>query len=119
MAPCGVSLMARSVAAGTGGAGAVTRGREVRGAVAYNRPVTVTVLLFASIAEAAGARRIEIASAPGETVADVRERLLTERPALRRFIPTLMYALNEEYVRDDAVVPDGATLALIPPVSGG
>ena len=87
--------------------------------MAYNRPVTVTVLLFASIAEAAGARRVEIASAPGETVADVRERLLTERPALRRFIPTLMYALNEEYVRDDAVVPDGATLALIPPVSGG
>jgi len=105
----------------TGGAKPVhgAQSNGVARAVAYNRTMTVTVLLFASIAEAAGARRIELPVAAGDTVASVRERMLADRPALRRFVPTLMYALNEEYVRDDAAVPDGATLALIPPVSGG
>lgn len=81
--------------------------------------MSITVLLFASIAERAGKRRIEVPFAPGDTVRSVRERLLEQFPQLREFVPTLMYALDEEYVREDAPVGEGATLALIPPVSGG
>lgn len=59
-------------------------------------------------------------SIPGDTVSSVRERLIAEHPGLARFVPNLLYALDEEYVDDDATpVPAGATLALIPPVSGG
>jgi len=79
----------------------------------------VTVLLFASIAEKAGFRKLELPLEAGDTVASVRERLLLRYPQLAGFVPSLMYALNEEYVRDSADVPPGATLALIPPVSGG
>ncbi|MCK9518524.1 MAG: MoaD/ThiS family protein [Dehalococcoidia bacterium] len=79
----------------------------------------LTVLLFASIAEAAGARRIELPVEPGDTVAVVRDRLIERYPQLSRFLPTLLYALDEEYVREDQPVQPGATLALIPPVSGG
>jgi molybdopterin converting factor subunit 1 len=81
--------------------------------------VHVTVLLFASIAEKAGIRRLELPLEPGDTVATVRERFLVQFPDLRPFVPTLMYALDEEYVREGAPVQGGATLALIPPVSGG
>jgi len=81
--------------------------------------VQLTVLLFASIAEAAGARRIELPVEPGDTVAVVRDRLIERYPQLSRFLPTLLYALDEEYVREDQPVQPGATLALIPPVSGG
>jgi molybdopterin synthase catalytic subunit len=81
--------------------------------------MSVTVLLFASIAEKAGLRKVEVASEPGDRVCDVRDRLLVTYPQLAPFVPTLMYALDEEYARDDDPVPAGATLALIPPVSGG
>lgn len=85
----------------------------------YNRSVQVTVLLFASLAEAAGKRRVDLAAAPGETVAQVRDRLLVDHPELARFVPNLLYALDEEYADEQTPVSAGATLALIPPVSGG
>ena len=81
--------------------------------------MAVTVLLFASIAEKAGTRRIELPHSPGDTVATVRDRLVAAYPQLAAFVPTLLYALDEQYVRENAPVPSGATLALIPPVSGG
>ena len=55
----------------------------------------------------------------GDTVARVRDRVVARFPQLESSLPTLLYALNEEYVRESAEVPAGATLALIPPVSGG
>ncbi|MGH2610493.1 MAG: molybdopterin converting factor subunit 1 [Tepidiformaceae bacterium] len=79
----------------------------------------VTVLLFASLAERAGWRKRAFALHEGDTVASVRDRLVAEHPQLRVAVPSLLYALNEEYVRDHDPVPAGATLALIPPVSGG
>ena len=81
--------------------------------------MSVTVLLFASIADKAGTRRVELPLTPGETVASVRDRLFEQFPQLQPFVSTLLYALDEEYVRDGAAVHDGATLAFIPPVSGG
>ncbi len=85
----------------------------------YNQIVTVTVLLFASLAEAAGARSVDLPAEPGDTVAHVRDRLLERYPHLERFVPNLLYALDEEYVKPWEPVADGATIALIPPVSGG
>ena len=34
-------------------------------------------------------------------------------------LPRVAYALNETYVKADAVLSEGDELALIPPVSGG
>lgn len=77
------------------------------------------MLLFASVADRAGTRRVELPSADGDTVASVRDRLLERFPQLATAVPTLMYAINEEYARESDPVPAGATLAMIPPVSGG
>jgi len=79
----------------------------------------VTVLLFASLAEKAGRRRVELPLNDGETVGDVCERLFIDFPDLRAFQPRLVYAVDEEYARPGDRVPQGSTLALIPPVSGG
>lgn len=79
----------------------------------------VTVLLFASIAEKAGTRRLTVPIEAGDTVASVRDRLVDRFPQIAPAIPTLLYALNEEYVKEWEPVPAGSTLALIPPVSGG
>ncbi len=87
--------------------------------VLYNVVVAVTVLLFAAMAERAGLRSVLVDYVAGDTVADIRERVLAERPGLSEFVPTLLYALDEEYARESDSVPDGATVAFIPPVSGG
>ena len=85
----------------------------------YNGMVNVTVLLFASVADRAGTRRVELPRAEGDTVASIRDRLLERFPQLAAAVPTLMYAIDEEYARESDPVPAGATVALIPPVSGG
>ena len=77
------------------------------------------MLLFASVAEKAGTRRLTVESQPGDTVVQLRERVLERFPQLESSLPTLLYAVNEEYVKEWEPVPAGATLALIPPVSGG
>lgn len=81
--------------------------------------MTVTVLLFASLADRVGTRELSLPHEPGDTVASVRDRLAAAHACVAEFAPTLLYAIDEEYAEEDAPVPAGATLALIPPVSGG
>ncbi|MYD28845.1 MAG: molybdopterin converting factor subunit 1 [Dehalococcoidia bacterium] len=81
--------------------------------------MVITVLFFASLADAVGTRELSLAHMPGDTVASVRDRLIAAHPQVSEFTETLLYAVDEEYADEDAPVPAGATLALIPPVSGG
>lgn len=81
--------------------------------------MTITVLFFASLAEAVGTRELSLAHVSGDTVASVRDRLVAAHPQISELTETLLYAVDEEYADEDAPVPAGATLALIPPVSGG
>ena len=81
--------------------------------------MVITVLFFASLADAVGTRELSLAHMPGDTVASVRDRLIAAHPQVSEFTETLLYAIDEEYADEDAPVPAGATLALIPPVSGG
>ncbi len=81
--------------------------------------MVITVLFFASLADAVGTRELSLAHVAGDTVASVRDRLIAVHPQVSEFTETLLYAVDEEYAEEDAPVPAGATLALIPPVSGG
>ena len=80
--------------------------------------MTVTVLLFASYAEALGASAIDLDLRPGATVRDVitRVRGLGGAEGLPR---SLVVAVNECYADDDAALAPGDEVALIPPVAGG
>lgn len=79
----------------------------------------ITVLLFASVADRLGTRRFALEVPDGGTVATARDVLLERFPQIEPFLPNLLYALDEEYVRVTQPLTRGATLALIPPVSGG
>jgi molybdopterin converting factor small subunit len=46
----------------------------------------------------------------------VAERFPQVAPALTQ---TALVSVNREYAADDLVIPDGAEVALFPPVSGG
>ena len=79
--------------------------------------MTVTVLLFASYAEALGASSLAVEVAGDATVADVIAHVRTYPGADR--LPTLpLVAVNEQYADAHAVVREGDEVALIPPVAG-
>lgn len=79
----------------------------------------VNVLLFAAAREAAGADRLALELERGATVADAFERLAASHPGLAAVLPSCRAALDEEFARPRTALRDGATLAVLPPVSGG
>ena len=102
-----------------GGTAGVYGDGRATGDCLYNGGVDVTVLLFASIAERAGTRSVNLPYRAGDTVGDIRDRLVERYPVLAAAVPTLMYAVDEVYARPGDPVGPGATVAFIPPVSGG
>ncbi|MEA2190832.1 MAG: MoaE-MoaD fusion protein [Solirubrobacteraceae bacterium] len=79
----------------------------------------VTVRLFASLREHAGAGTLELELADGATVADaiaaLRGGALAGLPENAPFVT----AVAREYVKPDHALVAGDELALVPPVSGG
>jgi len=79
----------------------------------------VTVRLFASLREHAGAGTVPLTLGDGATVADaiaqLREGALSGLPENAPFVT----AVAREYVKDDHPLANGDELALVPPVSGG
>lgn len=80
--------------------------------------MTVTVLLFASYAEALGASSLAVEVGGDATVADVISNVRAHRGA-DRLPPMPLVALNQRYAQADDRVRDGDEVALIPPVAGG
>jgi molybdopterin converting factor small subunit len=80
--------------------------------------MTVTVLLFASYADALGTSAIELDVAPGSTVRDILGRL-AEMPGGERLPPRPLVAVNEEYASANTRLLGGEEVAVIPPVAGG
>jgi MoaE-MoaD fusion protein len=78
----------------------------------------VRILYFAAARDAAGAASETLDSAPA-TVAELRRALAAARPGLARVLPRCRIAVDQEFVDDAAAVPDGAEVAVVPPVSGG
>ncbi len=79
----------------------------------------ITVRLFAVARERAGRREIEVEIPEGATVADLRRALAHEVPTVAELLPLVRIAVAGEYAEDDLPIPEGAEVAVIPPVSGG
>ena len=80
--------------------------------------MTVTVLLFASYADALGKPAVELALPAGATVADVMAGIV-RHPGGDRLPPAPLVAVNERYATPEQVLRPGDEVALIPPVAGG
>lgn len=78
-----------------------------------------TVRLFAVARERVGRGEIALELPEGATVADLRAALADQFPPLAPIADRVMIAVDSEYADDAMVVPAGANLAVIPPVSGG
>ncbi len=79
----------------------------------------VTVKLFAAARDLAGQEEISVKLSAGATIGELRLRLSKDCPPLAPLLPHAMFAVDAEYVPEDAPVPKNAEIACIPPVSGG
>lgn len=79
----------------------------------------VRLLAFATAADALGAAELELELPAGSRVQDLRARLDREIPAFQPLWPRLAVAVDGRISRPEAEIPDGAEVALLPPVSGG
>ena len=80
---------------------------------------TVNVRLFAGLREMIGNREIHVSLADGATVAELYARVAEDHPQVGPLLPTIVCAVDEEYVTSEFVLHEGDRVALIPPVSGG
>lgn len=78
--------------------------------------MTVAVRLYAGVKERAGKARFDL---DGKTIAAVRAALATACPVIAQELAYCRFALDDEFVADDALVRPGAVVDVIPPVSGG
>jgi molybdopterin converting factor subunit 1 len=83
------------------------------------RMTTVSVRLFAGLHQLIGERVLEMRLPDGATVGQLRDALGAQYPVVQALLPTLVCAVDEDYVTPDHVLRDGDHVALIPPVSGG
>ncbi len=80
--------------------------------------MTLTVLLFASYADAFGASSLDVDLPAGATVADMLSSVRA-RPGADRLPAEPLIAVNERYAKRDHVLLAGDEVAIIPPVAGG
>lgn len=79
----------------------------------------INVRLFAAMADAAGARELELEMPDGATGQDLLDVLSERFPKVAALAPSLKLAVNQEYVPWEYTLTPDDEIALIPPVSGG
>ncbi len=85
----------------------------------YHSGMRVEVLLFAGLAEAAGAASIHIDLPENAVVATLIEGIQSAVPGLRGRIRGVAIAINRRYASPNDPIRPNDELAMIPPVSGG
>jgi len=79
----------------------------------------VRLLFFAVLRDIVGKSETDVEVPDGTRAADLWQRLRAQHAPLAAYAQPPMTAVNESYVRPDAVLRDGDEVAFIPPVAGG
>ena len=79
----------------------------------------IRVLFFATLRDRVGLRLAELQVPAQTTVTGFKSILMEKFPALQGLTSHILISVNQEYAFDEANIPDGAEIALFPPVSGG
>ena len=79
----------------------------------------LTVKLFGSLREEAGAKEVALELPEGSRVADLRELLAERYPVLKQLGERIAASVNFEIAEGEHVLSDGDEVAFLPPVAGG
>lgn len=78
----------------------------------------IKILAFGISKDILGGSTVEMQIPDGACVADLREALYSQYPALQK-LSNLAIALNTEYATEEQEISERDEVVLIPPVSGG
>jgi len=83
------------------------------------RRTKIHVLFFAHLREVIGKAQLTLELPAGACVRDLKAYLQEHFPDLQTRLPNAIVAVNHTFAADEDILPDGAEVALFPPVSGG
>jgi len=81
--------------------------------------MNISLQLFAAAKEIAETSELSISLPDGASVGDLRNAIVNQHPALAGLAAHSMFAIADDYVKDDTKLSDKTVVAMIPPVSGG
>ncbi len=81
--------------------------------------MNIKIRLFARYRELVGSTETNLQVQPGITVGTFKNQIDNYFPQLKAYTPTLLIALNGEFVESDLVLKDGDEVAILPPLGGG
>lgn len=81
--------------------------------------IQVTLRFFAAYRERLKTGSLPMILTEGTTAAECFDRLRSDLGLDAATVRSTLFAINQEYVKPEAVLKDGDELAFIPPVSGG
>ena len=79
----------------------------------------LVIHLFAAARDRAGSPTVVLDLPAAPTVADIRAALLARVSELAGLLAVSRIAVNHDFAEDTDIIPFGAEVAVIPPVSGG
>lgn len=81
----------------------------------------IQVLFFARLRDQLGCDSLTLEAVDGDSVTNVRERLVAEHPDWREPLSAsgVLFAVNQSLVKSGHPVSDGDEVAFMPPVTGG
>ncbi len=79
----------------------------------------IKILFFATLRDYVGSKSVEMEIPIGCTIEGLVELLVIAYPKLEKVRELMMAAVDREYASGSQVIPQGAEIALFPPVSGG
>jgi len=79
----------------------------------------IKLLFFATIRDRAGTKSMELDIADDLTVQGLKDKIAEDFPNMKDSMKSVLITINREYAFDEAVIPQGAEMAMFPPVSGG
>jgi molybdopterin synthase catalytic subunit len=79
----------------------------------------IRLLFFATLRELVGEKEVLFEIPTGTNVGDLKALIGKSFPSLAPSLETTLISVNKEYGFDEDIIPEGAEVALFPPVSGG
>lgn len=80
---------------------------------------TIRILFFSLLRDATGTAEIDWPLTTPTTASQLFATLAEQYPALAPWRHSHLIAINHEYARPDTPIPNGAEVAIMPPVQGG
>jgi MoaD family protein len=81
--------------------------------------MTVRVLLFSVLRDVAGAGEVDFETKRDARISDLLDGVFARWPKLKDWDASLLVAVDQNYVKLDAPLHEGAEVAIMPPVQGG